>query len=132
MPIYRYECEACGRGQDAYRTIEGRHDCPRCEKCGGHTARKITPTMVSVFTPYRTVAHDKETGKTMTIRTQAEHRAFLQRNGYEEVGTDRSMAPLQQEEIAHRRAQQQTESAEYEFDPITHEAELPNDRRQSS
>jgi hypothetical protein len=65
--------------------------------------RVIKAPMIAVFTPYRTVAVDKDSGKTMQIRSKAEHEAFLRRNGYEEVGNDPSMKPVSKEEDAERR-----------------------------
>lgn len=128
MPVYTYFCRECGKRQEAIRRVAERGQCPRCDFCFGPTELRITPTMISTgFQPYRTAAHDKETGKTMNIRSRGEHQAFLARNGYEEVGNDRSMAPLPQEEVKHRRqvALKEQESAPvYEFDDSTHEAQL--------
>jgi hypothetical protein len=72
--------------------------------------RVITPTFVKVFNPYVTIANDKDTGKPMRIRSQDEHSAFLRRNGFEEVGTDKSMAPPCAEEVAHNHARARNES----------------------
>lgn len=129
MPTYLYICPS-GHRQEAVRKIDARDECPPC-RCGLPTERRITATMVSVFSPYMTVAHDKETGKPMMIRTRDEHRAFLTRNGYEEVGNDASMAPLPAEEVRYRRKIKLKEEEEarsqpdFEFDPCTHEAFLP-------
>lgn len=30
MPVYEYECGKCGRAEDAYRSIDERHDAPKC------------------------------------------------------------------------------------------------------
>lgn len=38
--------------------------------------------------PYQAVAADKETGKCPTIMGRRQHREFLKRNGYEELGND--------------------------------------------
>jgi putative FmdB family regulatory protein len=103
MPVYTYRCLDCQRRTDALRTIDTRHDCPMCPTCYGATEKVITPTMVSIFNAYETVAADKETGKRMTIRTKGEHEAFLRRNKYEEVGNDPSMRPVSKEEDAERR-----------------------------
>lgn len=127
MPTYTYFCDACRTHQTAYRKIDARDDCPACDRCAGATERRITPTMVSVFTPYTTPCYDKESGGRMVIRNQAEHRAFLARNGLEEVGNDPSMKPLPQEEIAYRHREQKKALADttvYEMDPDTHEASL--------
>lgn len=119
MPLYRYECPKCGVACDAYRTIDSRNDAPlHCEEA---MQRRIMPTMVSVFTPYRAVALDKESGERPMIRNKAEHEAFLRRNDYNEVGNDKSMAPLHRGEIAERHAAQRKELAE---DVVMSEAEL--------
>lgn len=125
MPIYTFRCPSCSVRQDAFRKIAERNDCPACEKCGGPTERRITATMVSVFQPYMTVAFDKETGKPMHIRNQDEHRAFLQRNGFEEVGNDPSVAPPSFEEFQARREQKLKEQAadpDFQFNDTTQEA----------
>lgn len=112
MPTYTYACSECGKRQEAVRRIAERDDCPKCDRCYGPTERRITATMVSVFTPYRAVAADKDSGERPLIRSKAEHESFLRRNGYEEVGTDKSMAPPSMEEFQHRRAAKLKEEAE--------------------
>jgi putative FmdB family regulatory protein len=107
MPVYEFKCQECGSHVTAYRSIAERHDAPICH---GPTRRILTPTFVKVFNPYTTAVWDKEAGKPMRIRTQDEHRAFLQRNGFDEVGNDKSRAPLSEEEAAHNRAQQKDEA----------------------
>lgn len=97
MPTYRYRCN-CGHQEDAIRAIADRDDAPL--HCSLPMERRIMPTLISTgFTPYRTAAFDKEQGKPLFIRSREEHQAFLRRNGYEEVGNDRSMAPPCEEEI---------------------------------
>jgi predicted nucleic acid-binding Zn ribbon protein len=90
MPIYRYRCGVCKRTQDEFRTIDRRDDYPACHDA---MERVIMPTMVSVFKSYMTAAIDKGRGTRIEIKSADEHRAFLRRNGYEEVGNDTSMAP---------------------------------------
>jgi len=123
VPTYLYFCNQCAKRQDAFRRIAERDDCPACA-CGAATERRITATMVSVFSPYRSVAADKESGERPIIRSQAEHNAFLARNGYEEVGNDKSMAPKHPEEIAARRAVALNEQSAdaFDFNHDTHEA----------
>lgn len=126
MPVYTYRCGACHAKGTAFRTIAERNDCPTCTQCGGATEKILTPTMVAVFTPYRAVASDKDSGERPLIRTRAEHESFLRRNGYEEVGNDKSMAPLPSEEIEHRRQQKLKEQSEvtYDFDDATQHAQI--------
>ena len=50
MPSYSYKCDACEEILTAYRTVDYRHDCPRCP-CGGKTTLAIVPTMIAVDIP---------------------------------------------------------------------------------
>ncbi len=121
MPTYLYACPICRKRQEAVRRIADRDDSPRC--CGGVlTERRITATMVSVFTPYRAVAADKDSGERPFIRSKAEHEAFLRRNGYEEVGNDRSFAPPSHEEIAARAQDKRAADVPYTLNEETLEA----------
>lgn len=85
MPTYTYHCDACDSERSALRHIDDRDSGPEC--CGRTMRRRITATMVTPdITSYRTVAADKETGKRMTINSRREHREFLKRNDFIEVG----------------------------------------------
>lgn len=46
------------------------------------------PMVMSDLAEYRTAAADKETGKLAHIGGRRQHREFLRRNGYEEVGNE--------------------------------------------
>lgn len=123
MPTYEYRCLHCSKLTEAVRRIAERDDCPRCSLCCAPTVRRITATMLASFTPYKTVVCDKEAGRPMVIRNAAEHRAFLARNGFEEVGNDRSMAPPSPEEVQQRTLEQQDlDEHTFNFDETTHEA----------
>lgn len=130
MPTYVYRCKLCGFQGDAFRKMVDRDQAPRCLSkgpCLGETERRITATMVSVFSPYRAVAVDKETGERPQINSRAEHEAFLRRNGYEEVGNDKSMAPPSREQFMAERARklkEQVEPATFDFDESTHHAQM--------
>lgn len=41
MPVYSYGCGKCGREEDAFRSIEARHDGPAC--CGAKMRIEIRP-----------------------------------------------------------------------------------------
>lgn len=94
MPIYRYLCK-CGKVRDEFRKIADRDNSPICH---GPMERRIVPTMVQVFTPYQAVAFDED-GKRPFIRSSREHRDFLRRNNFEEIGNDSSMAPKPPREL---------------------------------
>ena len=44
MPLYVYECQSCGRLEEAYRTVDDRDIPPDCH---GPMKRKIVPTMIA-------------------------------------------------------------------------------------
>lgn len=46
------------------------------------------PMVIGDMPEYRAAAADKETGKRPVIGGRRQHREFLQRNGYREVGND--------------------------------------------
>lgn len=120
MPVYVYRCPFCLEEQEAFRSIAERDDAPICHNRRGE--RVIKPTMVSVFHPYQAIAADKDSGERPFIRSKTEHEAFLRRNGYEEVGNDRSFAPPSAEEIAARRREQRAEDVSYNLNEETLEA----------
>jgi hypothetical protein len=54
----------------------------------GPEHKTIGPEIIRDIDPYTTAAVDKTTGKTAQIGGRRQHREFLQRNGYREVGND--------------------------------------------
>lgn len=91
MPIYRYRC-ACGKERDEFRKVDHRDDAPEC--CGNAMERRIMPAMVQAdIQPYRSVAIDKETGRPAEIHSRKQHREFLRRNDYVEIGNDFGKPP---------------------------------------
>lgn len=90
MPIYALQCQSgCGHEEDIYRSIAERdRDLPLC--CGAHMIRKIVAPMVSSdISAYQAVAVDVATGKAPVINSRSQHREFLKRNGYVEVGNEK-------------------------------------------
>ena len=52
MPMYSYACKACGRKQTLVRTIEKRHNAPRCQ-CGESTVKVLdAPRVVGDYAGY--------------------------------------------------------------------------------
>lgn len=53
MPLYAYQCPACGGTKDEFRKLAQRNDCPECDSCcvkmqkllGGHS-------VIGDFAPY--------------------------------------------------------------------------------
>ena len=88
MPIYRYLSE-CGFQADEFRKIDNRNDGPECPACGDKMQLRILGCNVQADnTDYVSAAIDKETGKRVSIRSRAQHREFLARNDYIEVGNE--------------------------------------------
>ncbi len=87
MPVYAYRCCKCNKSFEEYRSIDDRNTMPDC--CGA-VERTYTPhRVIADIEPYTTVAADKETKKRVRIGSRREHREFLKRNGYEELGNEK-------------------------------------------
>lgn len=54
----------------------------------GPANRGGASNLIRDIDPYKTAAADKITGKRVAIGGRAQHREFLKRNGYSEVGND--------------------------------------------
>ncbi len=97
MPQYLYECPKCGSRLETFRSVANYKNYP--EHCGSSMRQVITrPNIIMDIQPYKTVACDKETGKHEVITSRRQHKNFLARNGYEELGND-GFKPLHPEEI---------------------------------
>jgi putative FmdB family regulatory protein len=84
MPIYLYVCPRCGRAQDEFAPIAERHTA--APECHGQMQLEITATMVQAdIEPYIAVGGDVA-GK--PIRSRKEHREFLKRNHFVELGNE--------------------------------------------
>lgn len=85
MPVYDYRCVSCQAMAVEFRTVDNRHDCPRCSTCGSETQKVISaPSMIMPdIQPYRALAGDRR-----YISSRVQHRQFLREYGFEEVGTE--------------------------------------------
>lgn len=84
MPLYSYECDHCAETTDHFATVDERHTA--APECHGKMRLVIQPTMVSPdIAPYKAVAGDRM-GQMITSRR--EHREFLKRNRFTEVGNE--------------------------------------------
>ena len=61
-------------------------------------AAEAGPQIMSDIAPYRTAATDVATGQRAVIGGRRQHREFLHRNGYVEIGND--YVPPQREELS--------------------------------
>ena len=93
MPIYTMKCQACDHEQDIFRKLaEIDDDLPK--HCRQRMVRKITAPAVHADLPaYQAIAVDQKTGTVPVIEGRSQHREYLKRNGYSEVGNDMPTAP---------------------------------------
>lgn len=93
MPMYRLICDTCEREEDVYRRIAQMDDLlPLC--CDVSMRRKVCAPFVQGDTAgYQAVAIDHKTGRAPRIEGRAQHREFLRRNGYVEVGNEKLPPP---------------------------------------
>lgn len=81
MPIYLYKCEDCGSVQEAYNSVTGRQNGPRCDKCKGETNKIFfsNPTFTSNNRfPYTTDVMAKEK---LIITSRRQEREELHKRG---------------------------------------------------
>lgn len=84
MPLYVYECGHCGDTTEQVNTVSERHT--GAPTCHGVMRLTIQPAYVTPdIAPYIAVAGDRM-GKPITSRK--EHREFLKRNRFIEVGNE--------------------------------------------
>ena len=87
MPRYRVMCDTCASEEDIFRSLARIDDLPDC--CGATMHRKIcAPMVIADIQPYQSMGIDVATGKAPVITSRSEHRAYLRRNGYVEVGNE--------------------------------------------
>jgi hypothetical protein len=72
--------------RETYVMREGRL-VRKCDAARAERARR-GPQIIRDIEPYRSVAFDAATGKRALIGGRAQHREFLRRNNYVEVGND--------------------------------------------
>lgn len=89
-PVYEWKCQKCQKVHEVYRALKDYQLGVDC--CGKPTQRyfqgsyQVTPDIE----PYMTVAADKQTQKRVYISSRREHRDFLRRNGYVEIGNEKA------------------------------------------
>lgn len=84
MPLYSYCCPTCEHQEDGFATVDERHT--GAPECHGKMSLQIVPAMLSPdIAPYQAVAGDRA-GQYITSRK--EHREFLKRNRFTEVGNE--------------------------------------------
>lgn len=95
MPLYDIRCAGCAIEGEVFRSVAARHELPECA-CGSSYEIVIRAPMVrSDIAPYQAMGVDVANGKCPVISSRAEHRDYLRRNGYIEVGNDKMPVPTQ-------------------------------------
>jgi hypothetical protein len=80
-------CDTCANEEDIFRPLARIDELPDC--CGVTMHRKIcAPMVIADIQPYQSMGIDVATGKAPVITSRSEHRAYLRRNGYVEVGNE--------------------------------------------
>lgn len=84
MPLYCYRCLGCEYAEETSNSVANRHrGAPHCH---GRMVLEIMPTMVNPdIAPYRAVGGDRAG---QVISSRREHREFLKRNRFIEVGSE--------------------------------------------
>lgn len=87
MPLYDVQCLHCGQTEEIFRSLDQFDALP--DHCGSQMQRMISaPRVMSDIEPYQAVAADIATGKSPHITSRSQHREFLKRNDYVELGND--------------------------------------------
>ena len=87
MPIYTYRCPVCGTENEEFRRVADYDKYPA--HCGTYMDQVLFPSIVIPdIEPYQAIAADKETKIAPYITTRSQHREFLRRNNYEELGNE--------------------------------------------
>lgn len=98
MPLYEWRCDTCGHEETTVQSIKQYDEDREIPVCHGAMVRKISaPYVQPDIQPYRAVAVDKKTGKMPVINSRREHREYLKRNGYVEIGNDIPKEPPKRE-----------------------------------
>jgi putative FmdB family regulatory protein len=85
MPLYDWKCQACDAQVEILRPMNQALESVHCA-CGGTMTQQLSAAHVSPdIAPYRAVAGDRA-GEYITSRR--EHREFLKRNRFTEVGNE--------------------------------------------
>lgn len=89
MPLYDLQCRDCGDTIEQHIPLSDfDKPLPKCG-CGGERFRAIRPLrVISDIEPYRAMGTDIATGKAPMITSRSQHREYLKRNGYVEVGNE--------------------------------------------
>lgn len=88
MPLYQIRCDGCGHERELFRSLD-QFDEPLPFHCFHEMRRVLTaPRVISDIEPYQAVASDIATGKPPHITSRSQHREFLKRNGYVELGNE--------------------------------------------
>lgn len=88
MPLYGIKCDVCGHEDEMIRSVAQFDQLPM--HCGKLMHRVLSaPRVMSDIEPYQAMAADKETGKRPMITSRSQHREFLYKNGYFEIGNEK-------------------------------------------
>lgn len=102
MPLYNIACHDCGVVVEQHIPLADFEKPLDACPCGGQRYRKIGALRVMRdIEPYQAMGADIATGKAPMITSRSQHREYLKRNGYVEVGNERPKAPSRPEPDFH-------------------------------
>lgn len=98
MPNYTVTCDKCGHTEDIVRSLSEHGNWP---KCHGKMRQIIkSPQLTPDIQPYKAIATDVATGKPPVIGSRREHKEFLRRNNYVEVGNEKMSAERKHDTVS--------------------------------
>lgn len=88
MPLYTFSCSHCGHHKEIFRKL-AEFDRVGPSHCFDAMTRVIVaPRIVSDIEPYQAMGTDIATGKKPMISSRSQHRDYLKRNGFVELGNE--------------------------------------------
>lgn len=99
MPMYEFQCSDCLKADNVFRRVESRDDSHVCTRCSSTRTRRVVfphQFIQADIEPYRAMGPERP-----WITSRAQHREYLYKHGYEEVGNDPSFAPPMDDEEPH-------------------------------
>lgn len=89
MPLYDIACHDCDVVTEQFIPLADFEKILLPCRCGGARYRKIsTPAVMADIQPYQAMGVDVATGTAPMITSRSQHRDYLRRNNYVEVGNE--------------------------------------------
>lgn len=107
MPLYDLGCKQCDQRMEAFISLANFNQPITPCGCGGERFRMISAArVIGDIEPYQAMGRDVATGTAPMITSRSQHRDYLKRNNYTEIGTERPVTK-REETISNREIGQQ-------------------------